>query len=217
MSEEWCGGCGQESVKAEEAERIKNRVMEAKFDFNDYLEQIEASTRMGPMSSLVRMMPGMAKLSDEQVEQMDREVVATRSMIQSMTPKERENPELLAREQTRRIRVARCGCRQIVIVRNWSGILTNEVARARRGSGRTVQQVADLLETFGMMRSRMKALSKMSQAGAEQVGMMPELSDEELMENAKLAISKRVGPGRVKRRRPLARERHGDGVKDDDD
>jgi len=166
----------QDAVKEEQAQRIAQRVKEAKFDLNDFMEQVETMSNMGSMGQLMKMLPGMNKMTDAQAAEAEENFKVQRSLIQSMTPKEREFPELLVNSQSRRIRVA-------------------------SGAGRTEQEVDDLLLMFGMMRMRMQSLSKMVNAGAADAGMMPELSDEDLIGKAMTSMRKRVSPGKVRRRK----------------
>lgn len=87
----------QDAIQAEEAAAIAQRMMENKFDFNDFLKQYKLVSNMGSMGSLLKMMPGMAQLSDKQIQEGERNFKMFEAMINSMTPAERANPELLAK------------------------------------------------------------------------------------------------------------------------
>merc|ERR1712072_581077 len=99
-----------ETIKAEEAARaetLARRMLERKFDLNDFLEQYRLMSNMSNMTQLIKMLPGLAQVSEKQLAEAERKFKVFASLIQSMTPKERENPELLARSESRRQRIAR--------------------------------------------------------------------------------------------------------------
>jgi signal recognition particle subunit SRP54 len=126
-----------------------------KFTLSDFLGQMKQMQKLGPMKEILKMLPGMSS----QVEQMQLqgdEIKRMEAIILSMTPKEREDPDLI--EASRRRRIA-------------------------RGSGVEQQEVSGLLKSFSMtasmmkqmsgmgMRDRMKFAQQMGQAGA--MGAMP--------------------------------------------
>lgn len=166
----------QETVDAKEAERMQQRILEAKFDFNDFLKQSKMVANMGNMGQLMKMLPGMGKISDKALKDAESMLKVFESMINSMTPEERSKPELLASSPSRRRRVA-------------------------KGSGRSEVEVSNLLQQFSAMRSRMQSLTKMMQNGGN--GMpagMGQMSEEEMMK-ALGAGQKRVSPNKVKRKK----------------
>jgi signal recognition particle subunit SRP54 len=55
------------AIKEEDAERMKNKMMANKFDYDDFLEQFKMITNMGPMGQVMKMMPGMSKVTDKQM------------------------------------------------------------------------------------------------------------------------------------------------------
>lgn len=71
------------------------------FDFEDFLEQLEQVQKMGPLGDLLKMIPGMNKLKDVEID--EKQLTRTKAIIQSMTPKERRNPDLLQASRKRRI------------------------------------------------------------------------------------------------------------------
>ncbi|CAM6082113.1 unnamed protein product [Calypogeia fissa] len=131
----------QEVMLQEEAEEMQKRIMEAKFDFNDFLKQTRSLARMGSMGGLVKLIPGMNKVSPQQIQEAEKSLKVMESMINSMTRKERADPDLLAKSPSRRRRVA-------------------------AGSGRTQEQVSQLVSQLFQMRARMKNLSAMLQGGS---------------------------------------------------
>ncbi|XP_002964409.2 signal recognition particle 54 kDa protein, chloroplastic [Selaginella moellendorffii] len=147
----------QESMVKEDAEDMQKKIMEAKYDFNDYLKQLNALARMGSMGGVLKLIPGMNKVTPQQIREAERSLSIAEAMINAMTPEEREDPELLAKSPVRRKRVA-------------------------TESGRTEAQVGQLISQLYQMRAQMKNL-----AAKMQDGKMPGLEDlEELSKGAKL-------------------------------
>ncbi len=111
-----------------EAKRMEEKLRKAEFTFDDFLAQMQAVKKMGPISQVLGMLPGMSKLpiSDASV---DRELPRVEAMIRSMTKQERNNPALI--NGSRRKRIA-------------------------RGSGTTVQEVNKLVKQFDEVRKMVK-------------------------------------------------------------
>ncbi len=124
----------QSAIKAEEAERLAKKAMSKKgMDLEDFLSAMRQVQRMGPLKSLVGMLPGVnAKMLDS-AQTDPRRVRHVEAIILSMTPAERRRPELL--NGSRRARVA-------------------------RGSGRPVQEVNRLLKQYQQMRKMMKGAGR---------------------------------------------------------
>ena len=92
----------------DEAKRLEKRMKQNKFDFNDFLAQMQQVKKMGDMKSLLGMIPGMSKaMKDVNID--DKALVRVESIVYSMTPKERKDPDLL--NLSRKKRIAR-GCGQ---------------------------------------------------------------------------------------------------------
>lgn len=125
-----------ESIQAEDAERIANRMAKGQFDMNDLRAQLQQMRRMGGLGALAGMIPGMKKAQAAMASGAVDEKILLRmdAVITSMTPKERAKPELL--NAKRKIRVA-------------------------KGSGTTVQDVNKLLKMHQEMSTAMKKLKKM--------------------------------------------------------
>lgn len=169
----------EEAVNADEAAELAKRMMTAKFDFNDFLKQYKMVSGMGNLSSLVKMLPGMNQIQEKQIQEVERRYAVFESMINSMTKKEREQPELLAKSPSRRRRVA-------------------------QGSGRSEEQVSELVAMFASMRAQMQTMSRMMalSGGAQGLAGMPQMSDEEMMEAVMGSTGPRkVAPGKVRRKR----------------
>jgi len=122
----------QESIDQEQAVRLEEKLRKAQFTFEDFLDQLREIKKMGPISQVVSMIPGMNRLpANANVD--DRELVRIEAIIQSMTKEERLRPSLLNGSRRRRISV---------------------------GSGTTIQEVNRLLKQFEEMQKMMKKISK---------------------------------------------------------
>lgn len=127
----------QEQFDEEEAKRLQKKIQKNKFDFNDFLGQIQQIKKMGNIKDLASMIPGVGKaIKDVDID--DNAFKGIEAIILSMTPKERTNPEIL--NTSRRQRIA-------------------------KGSGTTVQDVNRLMKQFDQTRKMMKMVtgSRMSQ------------------------------------------------------
>lgn len=118
----------------EQAERMERKLREASFDLEDFLEQLQQVRKMGPLSQILDMMPGMGQMvQDVSPEVTDRQFKRIEAMILSMTPEERRHPRILNASRKKRI---------------------------ARGSGTTVQELNALLRQFQQMQRVMKQLGK---------------------------------------------------------
>ncbi len=93
-------------IDEKEAKRVARKIKKGQFNFNDFLEQLEQMKKLGSLKSIVGMIPGMGKmanaLKDMDLENSD-EIKKIKALISSMTPAERENPDLLNNSRKRRI------------------------------------------------------------------------------------------------------------------
>ncbi|KAF1880908.1 hypothetical protein Lal_00022938 [Lupinus albus] len=137
----------KEVMQQEDAEELQKKITSSKFDFNDFLKQTRAVARMGSVSRVIGMIPGMGKVTPAQIREAEKNLKIMEAMIEKMTPEEREKPELLAESPFRRKRVA-------------------------KDSGKTEQQVSQLVAQIFQMRVRMKKLM-----GVMEGGSMPTLSN----------------------------------------
>lgn len=146
----------EQNISTSDTERMAQRMMANKFDFTDFMAQSRMMTQMGSMGNMMKMIPGMNKITDKQMDEAEKEIKKLESMIQSMTLYERENPEVLAKTPSRRRRIA-------------------------RGSGRTVTDVSALLTKFSAMRTRASQMSNMmrmsGQAGTAEKDMYKAISE----------------------------------------
>ena len=97
----------QENIDEKSAKKAVNRLMDGTFSLDDMLEQMEQINKMGPMKMILKLIPGMPKISEEDQERAQREMKDTKVIIQSMTKEERKHPEIL--KASRKIRIAK-GC-----------------------------------------------------------------------------------------------------------
>jgi signal recognition particle subunit SRP54 len=121
----------EQAVDEDEAKVLEQKLRKNQFSLEDFLDQLKKIRKMGPLTSLLGMIPGLAghQLSKLQVD--ERELDRVEAIILSMTPYERRHPEVI--KGSRRLRIA-------------------------KGSGVTVQQVNQLIKQFGEMRRMMKGL-----------------------------------------------------------
>ena len=121
----------QEQFDEEEAKRLQKKIQKNKFDFNDFLGQIEQIKKMGNLKELASMIPGVGKaIKDIDID--DNAFNGIEAIIRSMTPKERTNPEVL--NQSRKMRIA-------------------------KGSGTSIQEVNRLVKQFDQTRKMMKMVT----------------------------------------------------------
>ena len=99
----------QENIDEEQAKRLEQKMRKNEFDFEMYLESMSQMRKMGGLSSIMGMMPGMGlgngKMPDIDTDQAEKGMARTEAMIYSMTPEERRNPKLL--NPSRKARIAR--------------------------------------------------------------------------------------------------------------
>lgn len=127
----------QEQFDEEEAKRLQKKIQKNKFDFNDFLKQIEQIKKMGNIKDLAAMIPGVGKaIKDIDID--NDAFKGIEAIIKSMTPKERTNPEIL--NTSRRQRIA-------------------------KGSGTNVQEVNRLIKQFDQTRKMMKMVTENKMAG----------------------------------------------------
>jgi len=134
-----------EKVEAEvdqkEAARLADKVAKDKFTLEDLRSQLQQVKKMGPLSSLVGMLPGAGKINEEDID--EKAIVRMQAILDSMTKKEREFPQLINGHRKKRI---------------------------AKGSGTSVQEINRLLKQYLQMKKMMKSFSK--GLGARKFGKM---------------------------------------------
>lgn len=93
-------------IDEKEAKKLNQKIKKGEFNFNDFLTQMESVKKLGSMKSIIGMIPGLSNVASS-VKDLDldnsKEIIHIKAMISSMTPKERENPDLLSNARKRRI------------------------------------------------------------------------------------------------------------------
>ena len=95
----------EEAIDEKEAKKTVNKMMNGTFTLDDMLMQMEQINKLGSMKGIMRFIPGMPKISDEQMEQAKEQLKKTKAVISSMTLEERKHPEIL--KANRKIRIAK--------------------------------------------------------------------------------------------------------------
>jgi signal recognition particle subunit SRP54 len=135
-------GMGDVMTLIEKAERefdedraaeLERKIRKQQFTFDDFLDQMKQIRRMGPLTGLLKMLPGASSLGLGDLKVDDRDLDRLQAIITSMTPEERAHPEILNGSRRRRI---------------------------ARGSGTTVQAVNQLVKQFGQMQKMMRQLQQ---------------------------------------------------------
>jgi signal recognition particle subunit SRP54 len=122
----------QATIDTEKAEKLQEKLLKAKFDLEDFLDQMNQLKKMGPLESVLGMMPGMGKML-KGIKVDDRELERTAAIIKSMTPQERRTPKIIDGSRKKRIAT---------------------------GSGTSVQVVNQLLNQFFAMQRLFAQMGK---------------------------------------------------------
>ena len=120
----------QENISADDVKSLEEKIKTQKFDLEDFLKQLQTIKKMGPLGSILKMIPGMGDIGD--LAPAEKEMKKVEAIIQSMTKQERKRPEILKAERKQRI---------------------------AKGSGTEVSDVNKLLKQFEQMKGMMKMLS----------------------------------------------------------
>ena len=123
----------QESVDTAEAEKLAAKLQKAAFTFEDFQSQLRQLKKMGPLKEVLGMLPGMGSMPLKGLDVDDGSLVRVEAMIQSMTPQERQRPEIINGSRRKRIAM---------------------------GSGSSVQDVNRLLKQFAGMQKMVKAMAQ---------------------------------------------------------
>ena len=144
----------QEAIDEKEAEDLSKKMMNAEFNFEDFLTAMDQMKKLGPLNKILEMLPGVnaQQLEAVDMEKSEKQMAKMKAIIQSMTAKERKNPSLIINSSSRKKRVA-------------------------LGAGTTIQEVNKLIKGYDMMRKQMKqmkSLTKKSKKGL--FGKLPFMS-----------------------------------------
>lgn len=134
----------QQSIDEEEAKKLSERMTSKEFNFEDFLTTMKQMRKLGPINKLIEMIPGAntKELQGIDFSQSEKEMKKIEAIINSMTTKERRNPNLLAGSPSRKKRIA-------------------------LGSGTSIQAVNKLLKDFEMMKKMMKQTGNMQKLGSK--------------------------------------------------
>lgn len=129
----------QENFDEEKAKKLESKIKNQSFDLEDFLDQLEQLQNMGPIGDLLGMMPGMNKKALQGVEVNDKDLSRTKAIIQSMTSKERQDPDIINGSRKKRIAKG-------------SGVHVSEVNRLLK----QFEQSKKMMKQFGQMDKKMK-------------------------------------------------------------
>ncbi len=131
----------QQEVDEDRAAEMAEKMRENRYDFNDFIEQMDQMQNMGPLEDIIKMIPGMNKVPGINDFEMDpKDMAHMKAIVLSMTPEEREDPELLSQKRRRRI---------------------------AKGSARDIAEVNRLIKQFKQSRDMMSKMSKGNMGGLE--------------------------------------------------
>ncbi len=136
----------QEEISEQEAKKTVNKMMSGKFDLLDMLEQMKKIKKIGSLGGLLKMIPGLPKISSEQLSAAEKEMQLFEVIINSMTNEEKHNPEIL--KYSRKIRIA-------------------------NGSGKSVADINRVLKKYEQMKQAMKQMENYRKNGKFPTGGMP--------------------------------------------
>jgi signal recognition particle subunit SRP54 len=135
----------EEAIDAEAEAKLAKKMLKNQFTFNDFLKQLQSIKKMGPLDSIIRMIPGLGSKLPADLKIDDNALKHVEAIIQSMTDKERENPQII--NGSRRLRIS-------------------------KGCGRSVMEINRLLRQFEDMKKMMKRFS--SGKGMKGIKGMPD-------------------------------------------
>lgn len=138
------------AISEKEAQEMLQKVIENNFDYNDFLKQIDATTKMGGISKMTSMIPGMANVDNELISREEQKFVKYKAIIQSMTKKERL--ALFPLNNSRKMRIA-------------------------NGSGQSIYDVNQLIKQFTMMKNMMGSTKKMNKLAKSLEGIGMSIED----------------------------------------
>lgn len=139
----------QKNFDEEQAQETMEKMRANEFDYNDFLAQLDQISNMGPLENILKMMPGMANNPALKNLNIDpKQFLHIKAIIQSMTPEERENPDLMNPSRRRRLAA---------------------------GAGQPIVEVNRMIKQFGQMRKMMKQVTNGNFSGMQNMmgGQMP--------------------------------------------
>lgn len=134
----------KDEIDEKEAQKEASKMLDGKFTLDDLVKNMKRIQRMGSLGGILKLIPGMPTISDEQKEAGEKEMKVMEALINSMTPEERRNPEIL--KNSRKVRIA-------------------------KGSGKTNADINRLLKKYEQMQEMMKRLQQYKKTGRMSPGM----------------------------------------------
>lgn len=162
----------QTDYDEQQAQKMAQKIQENSFDFNDFIDQMDQVSKMGPLDEIMKMIPGMANnpaMANVNIDEKD--ISHLKAIVYSMTPEERVNPDLLNPSRRRRISA---------------------------GSGRNVQEVNRMIKQFKQSREMMQQMNKGNMSGMEQMfgngisGKMGKMAMNQMVKRTKKNKKKRM-------------------------
>lgn len=136
----------QEELDEKEMKKAANKMMNGKFDLNDMLNQMRQIQKLGSFGGLLKLIPGMPKITPEQTQMAEKQMKEMETIINSMTEYEKQNPEIL--KYSRKNRIA-------------------------KGSGTSLTQINSMLKKFEQMKDAMKQMESYRKSGRMPPGGFP--------------------------------------------
>lgn len=136
----------EQAISQEEALKLQKKLKENSFNLEDYLAQLDSMKKMGNLQDMMSMIPGLSGKMKGNPQIDENQIAKTKAIIQSMTPKERRNPEIIKASQRKRI---------------------------AKGSGTSIQEVNQLLKQFEMTKDLMSRMQKGGMKGLRGLKGLP--------------------------------------------
>lgn len=165
----------QQDFDAKQAAEVAQKIKEKSFDFNDFINQLEQVQKMGPLEDIMKMIPGMANnpaLKNVQVDPKD--IAHLKAIVYSMTPAERENPDILTPSRRRRLAA---------------------------GSGRDVQEVNRMIKQFKQAKEMMQKMTQGNFGGMNMDGLFGKGVKGKLGKMAMQSMMRKARKGKKKKRK----------------
>ena len=173
----------QKDFDEEQAQATMDKMRENTFDFNDFLSQMDQVTKIGPLENIIKMMPGMANNPALKNLNLDpKQLDHIRAIIYSMTPEERENPDLMNPSRRRRLAA---------------------------GAGRPIVEVNRMIKQFNQMRKMMKQVTNGNFNGMQNMfgGQMPGMPGGRMGQMAMSHMARKMKKDKQKRIKKLRKLR----------
>ena len=167
----------QQDFDEEKAAQMADKIKSASFDFNDFIDQMDQMNKMGPLKDLLKMIPGLSKMKElDDLNVDEKDMARVKAIVQSMTPYERENPDVIS--QSRRKRIAKGAGQDVSKV--------NQLIKQFNQSRQMMQQMSN-----GKMSGMKKMMNQMEQMQGNNMPGMPNMKDSDFMTPEQLDAQKK--------------------------